>query len=318
MKIKYVIEKVPLENPSEDFPMKFEPMPQLYLELLENKKKVKPDLVNSCFQPSPVKPSIASASPKSIVTRSGGGTPRSPWPLSRPVTSSAQKHKEFYHSLQKSAKKYTPKVLPTLNDLEKPKVQMATASGKAENVHLLPSPEEEEQIRQFLFRLDNIKSSYPQLDIPKYSIYDSLSTLKEAYRNVIRRIRMQSSVDNYKTYLRYGFMLVEFTCGKILKVDMEGFSREQLINMEKYESMLIELGEQNCDPDVPEWSPMTRLVTAIAVNTTIFVVAKYFAKNASGGLAKLMKAVKKPAEKAPEKDEGKKKMKGPTISVEEL
>ena len=50
-KKKIVVNKIPLNYKIDDFPKKFNNIPQLYLELLENKLKVKPELKNQDYIP---------------------------------------------------------------------------------------------------------------------------------------------------------------------------------------------------------------------------------------------------------------------------
>ena len=66
-----------------------------------------------------------------------------------------------------------------------------------------------------------------------------------SYEDTLRKLSLDSNVENFKQYLIYGFMGIEFVLGRFLKLDMEGFTQQQIISMSSYEKLLIELGEKS-------------------------------------------------------------------------
>ena len=61
--------------------------------------------------------------------------------------------------------------------------------------------------------------------------------MEHSYENTLRKLSIDSTVDNYKTYLIGGFMLVNLY-REIFKFDMEGFTQQQIVNMSSYERLL--------------------------------------------------------------------------------
>ena len=69
--------------------------------------------------------------------------------------------------------------------------------------------------------------------------------MEKTYETTVRKLNLDSSVENYKKYLIGGFMLMEFLLGNFLKFDMSGFSQAQVMSVNSYESLLIEIGEKS-------------------------------------------------------------------------
>ena len=76
----------------------------------------------------------------------------------------------------------------------------------------------EDAKRELLFKFDLLRKSYPASVIPDFTIHTDLHTMKKSYSDSVRRLSLDSSVENYKTYLVYGFMGVEFTLGNFFRI----------------------------------------------------------------------------------------------------
>ena len=84
--------------------------------------------------------------------------------------------------------------------------------------------DEEDLKREMLFKFDLLKKSYANNEnIPEFTIHSDYHTMEHSYENTLRKLSIDSTVDNYKTYLIGGFMLVEWVLGNFLKFDMERF-----------------------------------------------------------------------------------------------
>jgi hypothetical protein len=148
--------------------------------------------------------------------------------------------------------------------------------------------------------------------------------MKKSYETTLRRLSLDSSVDGYKQFLIGGFLAAEFVVGNWLNFDMKGFTQQQIVQMNKYERLLIELGEKSYVPEESRWPVELRLLSMIIMNAAFFVLSKMIAKksganllgmfnNMSGGLNNVVN--NQPNNKKPVK---KNRMKGPDIDIEDL
>lgn len=368
-KVKVI--KIPLEEhekarlPSQSFSR----MPQLYLELLENKEKIKQQLVNVDFipdktislpgtkehfspqqqSPESSKISYSSGSDLSdddndsdhddrddrddhsdsdnsddlknrlskinIDTDDTDSNVSNEDKLSRRLKNLLNDDDDIVHKSR--ANKY--KSPPTLNELEN--------SGTMKREKHLPdmtrqtyeNEDEEDLKREMLFKFDLLKKSYGNnQNIPEFTVHSDYRTMEHSYENTLRKLSIDSTVDNYKTYLIGGFMLVEFVLGKFLKFDMEGFTQQQIVNMSSYERLLIELGEKSYAPGGSDWPVEIRLVFLIIINAAFFVVSKILMKNTGTNILNMINSMNINSNTQAPVNEHKKKMKGPDISFDDL
>jgi hypothetical protein len=152
------------------------------------------------------------------------------------------------------------KIPPSLKEIEK---------GKNES-----EENEDDKKRELMFKLQLIQKQYPTKPIPEFTIRSEYKTMKKTYDIIVKQLSVDSSVDSYKTYLVGGFMVCEMVFGKI-GFEMEGFTQQQLLTMNSYEKLLIELGEKTYTPaGMEKWSVEVRLALAILFNAVWFIAAK--------------------------------------------
>ena len=173
--------------------------------------------------------------------------------------------------------------------------------------------------RELIFKIDLLKKQYPYSIIPEFSIYSEYKTMKKTYDNTVRRLSLDSTVETYKKYLIGGFMLCEFLLGNYLSLDMAGFTQQQLLTLNSYDSLLIELGEKSYLPQGSKWPVEIRLLGLIIFNAAVFVFGKMILKKTGSNLMSMMNNLgnnldNKNSSIPPKKT----KMKGPTINIDEI
>jgi hypothetical protein len=214
--------------------------------------------------------------------------------------------------------------LPKLSDIEKGNVQYKLNNGvEVKDISTQPSDEEEaRKKRELLFRFDILKRSYKGYTIPEYSEHTDLQTLEKSYEDTIRRLSLDSNVDNFKKYLIYGFMAMEWILGNWMGFDMKGFTQQQIVSMSSYERLLIELGEKSYLSGPSGWCVEIRLLALIVFNAAFFIVSKVIANKIGENFMNMMNGsgstpTQQPQQFASDVNK-KKKMRGPDINLDDL
>lgn len=321
----YTIRKVEHEFGIPRIKPKFPKMPELYLELLINKKKVNTTLAsekyihvyeplisseetsnNEGFKPIPRITSISKNIVEEKIKEGGTFTWQSsdsmePSPIiqkkpNRLVSSSpVVPHKDYkdktdkYRKVKKSIVSSYYKTMLNHNpvvDEEKPpppikEIKKTFGDGKPtintfENYET--AKDEDDQKRELLFKFHRLKKTYPKVNIPEFNMMSNHENMKRTYDTTVKNLAIDSTVENYKSYLMMGFMGCEIVLGKV-GFDMEGYTQQQTLYMNKYEKLLIELGEKSYVPSsINKWPVEIRLIALVLFQTTIFVISKIVAK----------------------------------------
>jgi hypothetical protein len=383
------VRKIPSRTQPVDYPQSFPHLGHLYLELLENKRKIKQNLINKPYQPPNRSPdtdlhevynhedsdgdssgrSVASAASRASATSRASVASvasavsaaaasqvlsRAPSVLSSdhdqdsvvesyeqevhesppngdltnhlqdlltdktpPGKYTSAKPSEKYEEYQRSRKR-----APTLAELEEkgqyhPKTELGDASRLQVN--------DEDTKRELLFKFDLLKKSYKNstVSIPTFSVHSDLTMMQKMYDDTVRRLSLDSSVENYKTYLIGAFMGIEFALGKWFNFDMQGYTQQQIISMSSYEKLLIEIGEKSYVPSGKQWPVELRLVFLVIINTAFFIVGKMILKNTGTNLMNMINKMNVAPPAAPPSTGTKttntrRGMKGPSINLDEL
>ncbi len=211
-----------------------------------------------------------------------------------------------------------PKIPPSLFDIEKGEVNTSNFRGvNVSNINVTQVDEvESNKKKELLFRFDILRRSYKGAIIPEYSEHTDITTMQRSYDDTVRRLSLDATVDSYKKYLIYGFGITEFILGTWFKFDMNGFTQQQILTMNSYEKLLIELGEKSYLTQQSNWSIEVRLLATIVFNAVIFIGSKMiFSKTGTN----FMNMINSQAESAAaNKQQPKKKMRGPDIDISGL
>lgn len=383
------IVKIPLPSSEKhkDHPQVFKLMPVLYLELLENKNKIKQDLINKNYVPpkditalksvvDPVKKDVDKnpevdnnhksnkrqsetdkrsvsisdsekdkdkdlSSSKSSESETDSDSESVSDNRSRKTSSSenlserlkmllknkastgseksdkSQSHSKFtpYDKYKKSVEvkpSLEPdKPIPTLTELEQR--GQFNPTQQLRNIDHIPSAEydEEDRKRELLFKFELLKKSYKNstVPIPEATIHTNLNEMQKLYDGTVKRLSLDTTVDNYKNYLLYGFMITEYVFGSVLGFDMAGFTQHQVVNMNGYERLLVELGEKSYVPTGSKWPVELQLLFMIVMNAGMFIVGKMVLHKV-GNVMGQVKMMNEPSPKG-SFEKPKRKMKGP-------
>jgi hypothetical protein len=231
--------------------------------------------------------------------------------------------------------KVPPPPLPSTNSVSSispPITVQTTASIPIPQNVGNPVFSEEEELRKkrdLLWRFNRLRKEYPVSVLPAFSEMTPLPTLQRMYEDTVRRLYLDSTVEDYRTYLIGGFMVLEFIGVQWLKMDFQGFTTEQLKFkcMNKYERLLIEIGEKSYNPSGPSWPAELRLLGLIVINAVLFVIGKLIVNNSGPAMAaifgqlfggKVGEEAEAPQQPDASKPKPRPKMRGPTIRLNDL
>ena len=230
------------------------------------------------------------------------------------VISSSRSKKRSKYSKQRDRRGKTIPVTiaPSLNELEKngsykPKQHLRDVNNEKVD---------DDVKRELLFKFELLRKTYPKASIPEFTIHTDYQIMLNNYEDCVRRLSLDSSVENYKQYLIYGFMGCEWVLGKFFKLDMEGFTQQQILSMSSYEKLLIELGEKSYVPEGSRWPVEVRLLFLIIMNAAFFVVSKMILKSTGSNIMNMVNSVMNSDSNNDNKP--KKKMRGPDINLDDI
>lgn len=180
--------------------------------------------------------------------------------------------------------------------------------------------EEEDLKRELMFKIDLLKKSYPNSTIPEFSIHSEYNAMKKTYDSTVKRLSLDSTVENYKTYLIGAFMGCEFILGNYLGFDMEGFTQQQILTMSSYDTLLIELGEKSYIPQGSNWPVEIRLLGLVLINVAFFIFGKIVLKKTGSNFMGMLNSMnnKSSTQNTASVPQQKRRMKGPEISIDTL
>jgi hypothetical protein len=177
--------------------------------------------------------------------------------------------------------------------------------------------EEDELKRELLFKFGLLKKSYKHVNVPEFTMHSDYKNMNQTYENTLRQVSLDSNVESYKSLLVGGFMLLEFILGFWLKFDMSGFTQQQILNMNQYERLLIELGEKSYVPGGSQWPVEVRLLGMIVMNAIIFIISKMIMKKTGSNLVGLMNSVNTVMGTS-STQKPKRRMRGPSVDLESI
>jgi hypothetical protein len=173
--------------------------------------------------------------------------------------------------------------------------------------------EDDDAKRELMFKFEMLRKSYPSATIPIYSVHTDYRVMLNSYEDCVRRLSLDSNVEKYKQYLIYLFTAVEFVLGKFCKFDMSGYAQQQMLTMNSYDKLLIELGEKSYLPEGSKFPVEVRLLFLVIVNTVFFIITKMVMKKTGANLMGMFNQFSGLSNNSNSSVPKKPKMKGPDI-----
>ena len=206
-----------------------------------------------------------------------------PTPPTKPATNNnktKEKTRTKVNPIPRTPAKPTPKTKPKQSTVPRTVLPQTVTINTNPNVRPIPNYGNMSEVEKARWHADfNIKfgilrEAYPQFNIPHYDDTVSLSVKHNHYERYVRQIHVDNSVGTYKFYLMLLFIGIELFCVKILGLDFGGYTINQLTMLNKYERLLIELGEKSYSSTGSSWPVEVRIVMMSLFNALVFLVVK--------------------------------------------
>lgn len=219
----------------------------------------------------------------------------------------------------------------TAEGAAKPEPDASATASDDPYAGLSPEERESKEKEEYIWRFRILKKQYKNRNIPEYNEHDDLGMMKMTYERAVREIHLEDSVESYRTYLIGGFMVMEFVSNNWIGVDLTGFTSQQMLMMNKYDRLLIELGEKSYNRWGANLPVELRLIGFILLQAGLFYLGKIIADKAGSSVAELFRGItgQPPAAAVADAEKKstdaeindvppKKKMRGPSVKVEDL
>ena len=276
--------KVPLDDVEKILPQqKFGRLPILYLELFENKSKVKREFVGKQYEP--VLEEVPQEPPQAPnQEEGGGGEPDEPEKgVENEDSDKGEEIDNRLHSILGEDRPAATNIPPTLSELQAKNPKRPILQKE----YRYAEEEDEETIKErneIFFHYEVLRRMHPNANIPEFTVYTDPKTMAHKYQMLAKKLSLESSVENWKRYMIVFVMGCEVVLGK-LNLDMEGFAQQQIMSMTTYDQLLVELAEKSYVPSgASKWPAEIRLLMMLSMNVVLFIISKMIFKKTGTNL----------------------------------
>ena len=142
------------------------------------------------------------------------------------------------------------------------------------------SLEEQENYKlEFFGKFRTLARSYPELDVTIPSSSYELDVLHTMYENYVHQMNVSKNGREYQTYITLLFFGIEMLFLKCGLYYAKGFAASQIKIMNKYDMLLIELGEFSLVGQMSDWPPLVKIILLCAFNAIVFILVNVCTQN---------------------------------------
>jgi len=270
---------------------------RLFLELLENKKKVKTDKLYDIYT-SPDVIANLSLSPAPIVINSPRTEPVVESLLADLLLSERDLNPHVSKDLNPSPllipppqpkvvapppappapAQPAPPAVPVKKAVEKKAEKPPPVTEKAEKNVNIEAKKIEYTIKkqELLVKFDILRKNSERNNIPQYTMNHNYHVMESHYKLLVKQLHLDQKIIFYKQCLMGASGYLEIFMGEaFLGLDMKGFTEFQANSMSNYDDLLLQIGEKSYTPNVMKSMPVEmQLLMAIGIQTVIFIGSK--------------------------------------------
>lgn len=147
------------------------------------------------------------------------------------------------------------------------------------------SLQQQQEVRiQFNTKFAILQQSFPGWTIVVPPATHTLDQVHDAYEGYVKQITISYNCNQWKVYLVVMFLIMEIVCVKGLKIKAaRGATMRQVKIMNRYDSLLVELGEKYYVQGPSNWPVEARILLFGIFNMATFIGIKYLADWMGGG-----------------------------------
>ncbi len=146
------------------------------------------------------------------------------------------------------------------------------------NYAAMTPAQQEDMHTTFRTKFGILRQSFPQWNIVDPPASATLDQKHDIYEGHVRQIIVSLNCNQWKVYLVIMFLAIEVFCIKVLGLDARGFTMSQVKIMNRYDQVLVELGEKYYVQGPSNWPVEARIIMMAAFNGIIFIAVKYLSK----------------------------------------
>lgn len=296
-RIKVVVKKVPHPEPFPDYRIAFPVMNDLYLQFLENPKKIRPELRGVVPEPSFSMPTGNMDDEGDMYYDEPHDSDDHEMTLEEAL---GEDDDQVYYDEYDEDDEFGGETTDYPEDDEDDEPEdrglfseltstltgaiSGAAASKPQPSSSQPRPQQpipqptappmdpQLEKRDLIHKFQLLREGYDgAVSIPEYNMYSDLAKMKEEYNYWHRQLEIKASVSDYESYLALSFIVMELSLTWI-GIPASGLTLHQFKVRHKYHRLLLELGDKWYSPIESQWPVEYRLMFVACVQTTIFVV----------------------------------------------
>ncbi|HSA76082.1 MAG TPA: hypothetical protein VLE02_00935 [Nitrosarchaeum sp.] len=164
------------------------------------------------------------------------------------------------------------------------------------------------------FRILKRKYPHPSVEIPDFTEYSDLPSMKRKYVQIEQELGLDDNIETARAVLFASFLIIEVAAVQ-MDIDLRGFTKSQMAMIDKYEKMLVEIGEKPYYSWTSNLPVEVKLAGFVLLQAFLFFIAKIVAEKYGERIGEFFSMIF--GIRTPEKKK-KKKMRGPSVTKEDI
>lgn len=196
--------------------------------------------------------------------------------------------------------------------------------------HISPEEIELNQRKELLRKFKILRKQYPSRNITQFDDeFADVKSMQKTYDDEMWDIHIDESTESYRVYFMIACMGMEWLGTQWFDMDLRGLTSHHMARRQKYDRLLIELGEKSYSRIGADLPVEIRLLGVMLMETLAFYIGKQIDSKGGPGISQIFSMMTGGAgttaespfmggDKSADTPTRKSRVKGPTISVDEI